>query len=167
MFFLYRRRGKKLTLNGRYNLMVTRIFSSLPGKENFTIIKADVSSNSHTISPTTNVCFLLHSTRKTQNYSQFRCATYQRVNNFFSSSFIFIKKQTNLLAAHPARFYIKQRKDMNQESNMQEYSRYRDAQHQTSVKVIKSNRIHTIIYGNLFRILYFMINIYIYLVIYK
>lgn len=115
--------------------MVTRVSSSLPGKENFTIIKADVSSNSHSFLPTNNICFLLHPTRKIQNYSQFRCATYQPVNNFFYTPFLFIKKQTNILATYPGRFYIQEKTDMTQQLNMQEYSRYRTARCQTPVKV--------------------------------
>jgi len=59
-----------------------------------------------------------------QNYSPYRCAPSQRVNELFLSCY-FIKKQTNIFFdKHPARFYIQPR-TMNIN---QEYSRYRDAQ---------------------------------------
>jgi hypothetical protein len=118
--------------------MVTAIFSSLPGKRNFTIEKGDVSSNSHSFSLRNNICVSYHQQRKKiQDYSRFRCADSERINNSSSTSFLFIKKQTNILAQHPGRFYIQQKTDMNKQSNIQEYCRYRDSQYHSPRKVIK------------------------------
>jgi hypothetical protein len=116
--------------------MVTTISSSLSGGGNFTIIRNDVSSNSHSFSLSKNVCRQRqHQPEKIQNYFPFRCATYQRVNNFFDTSSLFIKKQTNILAPNPGRFYLQQKTDMKNQTNIQEYCRYRDAQHHSSTKV--------------------------------
>jgi hypothetical protein len=111
------------------------VFSSSPGNNNFTIIRSNA-NNSYIFSPTNNVCVPTYQQpEKIQHYSQFRCATYQRVNNFFHTPFLFIKKQTNILATHPGRFYSQHKSNMNNESNTQQYRRYRDSQYQTSMKV--------------------------------
>jgi hypothetical protein len=117
--------------------MIPTISSSLPGNQNFTTIKNDA-SNSHFLLPTSNVCRPIRrreQAKRIQNYSRSRCADFQRVNYFFDRPFLFIKKQTNILAPHPGRFYLQTRTDMNTESNVQEYCRYRDANHQMSMKV--------------------------------
>jgi len=111
------------------------VFSSSPGNNNFTIIRSNA-NNSYIFLPTSNVCVpTCQQPEKLQNYSRFRCGTYQRVNNFFYTPFLFIKKQTNILAPHPGRFYDQYKSNMTNEPNVQQYSRYRDSQYQTSLKV--------------------------------
>jgi hypothetical protein len=114
------------------------IFSSPSENQNF-ILVGNNASNSYIFSPTNNICVPSYQQpEKIQNYFQFRCATYQRVNKFFHTPFLFIKKQTNILAPHPGRFYFQQKTNMTNESNTQEYCRYRDAQYQTSTRVCQS-----------------------------
>jgi ADP-ribose pyrophosphatase len=114
--------------------MVTNIFS-LPGKEDFTIKRNDVSSSSHSVLPSNHIGLLRqHQAKKIQNYVQFRSAATQRVNNFFQTAFIFIKKQTNIRVPHPGRFYVQEKSNMNNQTNTQEYCRYRHANYQTSNK---------------------------------
>jgi len=144
--------------------MVTKIFSSLPGKEDFTKIRNDVNSNSRSVSPTNNACSSRQQPEKIQNYSPFRCATDQRRNNFFDRPFLFIKKQTNILPTHPDRFYSQKKTKMTNQSNIQEYCRYRNAQFHTP-KTVNDNYKEEYICN--FRLLLFRINIYLFLVIQK
>jgi len=122
--------------------MVTSVISSLPGKKNFTIRKNDGSNDSHFLSPTNNICLSLphHQPKKIQKYSQFRCAEYQRVNNFFDTQFLLVKIQPNILTTHPGIFYLQQKTKMNNQSNTQEYCRYRDAQSRIPTKVIEQKK---------------------------
>lgn len=143
LFFFTDERKEIYVTNGRYDIMVTNIFS-LPGKEDFTIKRTDVSSSSRSVLLSNNIGLSRqHQVKKTQNYVQFRSATTQRVNDFFQTAFLFIKKQTNIRVPHPGRFYVQAKSKMNNQTNTQEYFRYRSAHSQTSTKVktINDNRI--------------------------
>ncbi len=124
-------------INARYDIMVTNIFS-LPGKEDFTIKRNDVCRSSRSVLLSNHVGLpRQHQEKKTQNYLQHRSASTLRVNNFFQTAFLFIKKQTNIQVPHPGRFYVQEKDKMNNQTNRQEYCRYRSANHHTSHKVNK------------------------------
>ena len=133
---------KKPTVVGsRHGVMVTRNFSS-PGREDFTVEKnhqLSGSNNSNACSALpTNIIHLpsRHQREKTQNYSSFRRADDQQVNNVCQTASVFLKKTVLTQISYPGKFYIQKKVDMDQQTNVQEYRRYRDAQHHTATKVI-------------------------------
>ncbi|CAF3346898.1 unnamed protein product [Rotaria sp. Silwood2] len=113
--------------------MVTRIFSSLRENENLTVEKND-SNSLHYYSPYNNVYISCdRQLKKIQNYFPYRSATSQRINDSDQTAFLFIKKQKKILNLHPGRFYVQQKTNMNGESRVQEYCRYRDAHNNGSI----------------------------------
>ena len=64
-----------------------------------------------------------------QDYSPYRSAqTHQQEDSTAKQAFVFIgKTRSFLLKEHPARFYSQPRPKMNEKSDTQKYSRYRDA----------------------------------------
>lgn len=138
---------KKTTiLCDRHGVMVTQNFSSSPGKEDFTAEKNhqltscnDGDGNSNARSALlTSIIHLpsRHQREKLQNYSSFRCADNQRVNNILQIASVFIKKQVTTQISYPGKFYIQNKRQMDHQTNIQEYRRYRDAQHHSPSKVI-------------------------------
>lgn len=131
---------KTTAITNRHGEMVTQNFSS-SGKEDFIVEKNHLTNgNARSTSPanTTHLpsrCQL----EKTQNYSSFRCANYQRVNKFLQTASVFIKKPTHHQLFHPGKFYIQKRTTMNNQMNIQEYRRYRDAQCQGPARVTHSD----------------------------
>ena len=109
--------------------------SSIVGSSTFTTAR-NVVNRHHSPLPMNNVYpSSQQPTQKIQNYFPYRCATYQRVNDFSNAPFKFIKKQPNILASYPGLFYSRNKSTMNNQSNVQEYRRYRDSQSHLSRKV--------------------------------
>lgn len=128
---------KATVITNRHGEMVTKNFSS-PGKEDFIVEKNHLANSNARSTLPSNTTHLPSRSQleKTQNYSSFRCASYQRVNNFFQTASVFTKKQSHHQIFYPGKFYIQQRTNMNNQTNIQEYRRYRDAQHCGPAKVI-------------------------------
>ena len=131
---------KPTVITNRHGEMVTKNFSS-PGKEDFIVEKNHLTNSNarSTLPPNTTYLPSRCQLEKIQNYSSFRCANYQRVNNFLQTASVFIKKPTHHQLFHPGKYYIQKRTIMNNQTNIQEYRRYRDAHCQGPARVIHSD----------------------------
>jgi hypothetical protein len=68
--------------------------------------------------------------KKTQDYFPFRSAEYQQITNHTTKLYSSNKKQFNV-----NRLYTRNQTNINNEENIQEYHRYRNATHHTSTRV--------------------------------
>lgn len=66
-----------------------------------------------------------------QNYSPYRSSEYSRIPNHYHKPYTLNKKQLS-----SNRLYLRNRTNMTDQDNTQEYSRFRDATFQNSLKVL-------------------------------
>ncbi|CAF3769194.1 unnamed protein product [Rotaria sordida] len=73
--------------------------------------------------------------KKIQNYFQHRSSEYQQVYNHSNNHYSFIDKRTNHLTSNSNQIFTQHKTNMNNESNIQEYCRYRNATQYSPTKV--------------------------------